>query len=272
MITPPFAAPQGFTSALAPQNEGEAYWFIFSGEQLLISNDKRSVPPTPHLALKKKIYIGTLGDTHLFTGEAENEMSPPSGWHWGDLRQLYGVISDEHYAIAGRAIQLIHWERTHRYCGCCGKETFIREKERCRECGSCGHLAYPKLAPAIMALVKKERQILLARSPHFPEKFYSVIAGFVDPGETLEQCVEREVFEEVGLKVNNIRYFGSQPWPFSLSLMIAFTCDWTAGEIKIDPSELSDAAWFDQHHLPQLPPLLSLSRILIDSHLKKVAN
>ena len=113
---------------------------------------------------------------------------------------------------------------------------------------------------------KKNNQVLLARGAHFPEKFYSVLAGFVDPGETLEQCVVREVFEEVGLKVKNVCYFGSQPWPFSHSLMIGFTCEWQSGDIQIDPNELTDASWFDDTNLPQLPPSLSLSRIMIDAH------
>ena len=116
-----------------------------------------------------------------------------------------------------------------------------------------------------MALVQRGEQILLARSAHFPDKFYSVLAGYVDPGETLEQCVVREVFEEVGLKVNNVCYFGSQSWPFSSALMMGFTCDWEEGDICIDKAEIEEAAWFERSHLPALPSPLSLSRILIDS-------
>jgi NAD+ diphosphatase len=116
-----------------------------------------------------------------------------------------------------------------------------------------------------MALVKKENKILLARSPHFPEKLYSVLAGFVDPGETLEQCVIREVLEEVGIQVKNLQYFGSQPWPLSHSLMIGFVCEWASGEIQTDPLEIEDAGWFDMAHLPQIPTNISLARALIDS-------
>jgi NAD+ diphosphatase len=116
-----------------------------------------------------------------------------------------------------------------------------------------------------MALVRREDKILLARSPHFPGNMYSILAGYVDLGETLEQCVAREVFEEVGLKVKNIRYFGSQPWPFSHSLLMAFSCEWEAGEIKIDPVEIEDAGWYERDSLPELPPPLSIARLLIDS-------
>ncbi len=265
MIIPPFAAPRDFTSALHPQDEREACWFIFAGDQLLVSHDKKNVPYHHDLVLQRNLYMGTLGSKHLFAGEVDATSGAPQGWLWSNLRSLFGIINKEHYALAGRALQLLQWDRTHQYCGCCGSATFTRIHERCRECPSCSHLSYLKLAPAIMALVKRGDLMLLARSPHFPEKFYSVLAGYVDPGETLEQCVAREVLEEVGLCVNNIRYFGSQPWPFSGSLMIAFTCDWEGGEIRIDPAEIEDAAWYDKSHLPQLPPPFSLSRILIDS-------
>lgn len=270
---PPFAAPSNYINGLEiPElhpEVNEAYWFIFSGDQLFVSSDNRAIPSKLSIPLKRKLYLGTFEGKHLFAGEAENRDQIFDGWIWNKLRTLYGAISDEQFALAGRAMQLIDWDRSNVYCGACGKETVQRKTERCRECTSCGHLSYPKLAPAIMVLVKKGDKLLLARGPHFPEKFYSVLAGYVDPGETLEQCVAREVFEEVGLEIKNIRYFGSQPWPFTNSLMIAFTCDWQAGEIHIDPQELTDAAWFEPSNLPQLPPLLSISRMLIDAHFEK---
>lgn len=266
----PFSAPLTFTDALHPQNKEKSLWFIFSGEQLLTSDDGQTIPNQQNIALKRSIYIGTLAGEDLFAAEAEQSEHIPSGCLWKSLRMLYGVLSDEYYAIAGRAMQLLGWDRTHQYCGSCGKETFIRRTERCRECSSCGSLAYPKLSPAVMALIKKDNKILLARGLHFPENFYSVLAGYVDPGETLEQCICREVFEEVGIKIKNICYFGSQPWPFSYSLMIAFTCEWEEGDICIDPLELTHADWFDCTNLPQLPPRLSISRILIETYLSTI--
>ncbi len=266
MINIPFASPEDFTDALLPADKGEARWCIFSGDQLLTTDEGQNIPDKVDLTLKRKVYIGTLMNHHIFAGEAEKSQQIPSGWQWKNLKTLHGILRNEYYAVAGRAMQLLNWDRTHKYCGSCGHETFIRQTERCRECPSCGCLAYPKLAPAIMALVKKDDKILLARSPHFPEKFYSVLAGYVNPGETLEQCVSREIFEEVGVKVKNISYFGSQPWPFSQSLMIAFTCDWEEGKITINPMELTHADWFDHANLPQLPPRLSISRMLIDTY------
>ena len=271
MLDVPFATPLAFTDGLHPQNEGKSLWFIFSGDRLLTTDDGQGLPDQQCIPLKRSLYTGTLAGHHLFAAEAEETEHPPPGLVWKSLKMLYGVLSDESYAAAGRAMQLLDWDRTNKYCGRCGKATFARAAERCRECPACGYLAYPKLAPAIMALVRRDNKILLARGPHFPEKLYSVIAGYVDPGETLEQCVNREVFEEVGVKVKNVSYFGSQPWPFSYSLMLAFTCDWEEGEISIDPLELTHADWFDHMNLPQLPPRLSISRMLIDTYLTSAA-
>lgn len=261
----PFGAPPHYSQQSQPQTEGASYWYIFSGDLLLIGAGENEIPEATPFAPKRTLYMGTWKGQNLFAAEIEDGDQVLPGYCWRSLRTLYGTLSEEHFSLAGRAMQMLHWDHTHAYCGCCGHETFIRQAETCRECPSCKHLAYPKIAPAVLALVKKDQQILLAHAAHFSEKFYSVIAGFVDPGETLEQCVAREVLEEVGIYVHNIRYFGSQPWPFSQSLMIAFTCDWLSGEIQIDPQELDHADWFEPTHLPALPPPMSLSRFLIDS-------
>ena len=219
-------------------------------------------------SLQKTLYLGTLKGTNFFAVEVEKGSFAPSGWVWKPLRPLYSALSEAEYALAGYAMQLLHWDRTNAFCGVCGKHTITREHERCRECKSCGYLAYPKVSLAILALVKRGDQILLARNPEFIEPFYSTLAGFVDPGETLEQCVIREVLEETGIQVANVRYFGSQPWPLSYSLMIGFTCEWQEGEIQVNPSEIAEAAWFNASSLPHLPPIYSLSRIMIDEFVK----
>jgi NAD+ diphosphatase len=176
------------------------------------------------------------------------------------------VLDDAHFALAGRALQLLEWDRTHQFCGRCGTATVPKTAERSRECPACGLAAYPRVAPAIMALVRRgAEEVLLARSPRFPPGMYSALAGFVEPGETLEQCLEREVEEEVGIRVANVRYFASQPWPFPHSLMIAFVADWKSGEIRPDPLEIEAAEWFSVRALPQLPNPISISRRLIDA-------
>lgn len=266
MILPPLAIPKDFTNSLHPPKTNEGLWFIFSKDSLLISENQK-LPSYPDFALKRKLYLGTLRDTHLFAGEIEEENKIPSGWQLEYLKSLYSILNEETFAIAGRALQLIYWDRNTQFCGHCGAPTFHLENERCRMCKSCKELFYPKIAPVVLVLIKKDERVLLARSPSFPGRSYSVIAGFVDPGETLEQCIEREVYEEVGIKVKNIQYFQSQPWPFSNSLIIGFTCDWLEGEIQIAPLEIETADWFDALSLPELPPKLSLAYILIASHM-----
>jgi NAD+ diphosphatase len=262
-LTIPFATPPHFIHGLHPLEEKESLWCLFSGDQILVTADEKKLPSMNSLPLLRSLYLGTFEEKNLFAGEAL-EAQTVLGHIWISMRSLHGLMDETWYAIAGRAASLLHWDRTHSYCGKCGSGVFSRNQERCKECSRCGHLSYPNMAPAVMVLVKKEEKILLARSPHFPEKLYSVLAGFVDPGETLEQCVIREVFEEVGIEIKNLRYFGSQPWPFSHSLMIGFTSDWKSGEIRIDPLEIEDAAWFDRSDMPMIPTKISLARFLID--------
>jgi NAD+ diphosphatase len=213
-------------------------------------------------------YLGVLGEQHCFSAELAVDAAAPQGWIWQGLRALFGALDEAQFALAGRALQIVDWDRSHQYCGACGKTTAARTNERGRECPGCGLVAYPRLAPAVMGLVRRERELLLARSPRFPKDMYSALAGFVEPGETLEQCLEREVYEEVGIKVRNVRYFASQPWPFPHSLMIAFFAGYCSGEIRVDGTEIEDAKWFDVknlENLPRLPARISIARRLIDA-------
>jgi NAD+ diphosphatase len=169
------------------------------------------------------------------------------------LRKLYGRIPEQEWIIAGRAEQIINYERTHQYCGRCGTPTETNPVDRGRVCPACKHMAFPRLSPAMIVLVEKGEQALLAWGRQFPGRFFSTLAGFVEPGESLEQAVEREVMEEVGVTVTNVRYFGSQPWPFPHSLMCGFQCEWEAGDIVIQEEEIVEAGWFDADDLPPTP-------------------
>jgi NAD+ diphosphatase len=200
-----------------------------------------------------------------WAAELPKEAEAPAGMSWEGLRTLFTVLDDSHFALAGRALQLIDWDRTHQFCGRCGTRTEAHPKERVRVCPSCKLSSYPRVAPAVMALVKRENQILLGRSPHFPPGMYSALAGFVEPGESLEQCIAREVLEEVGVRISSTRYFASQSWPFPHSLMIAFVCEWLSGEIKPQETEIEDAKWFEVLQLPKLPSKISIARKLIDA-------
>lgn len=191
--------------------------------------------------------------------------SLPDGWQADGLRQWFGQLPDTHAAIALQGSQLLDWSRTHRFCGACGTPTLRVGHERAVRCPRCGLTSYPRISPAMMVLITRGRQMLLAHNINFPAGRYSALAGFLEAGETIEAAIHREVHEEVGLRVHQLRYFGSQSWPFPNSLMIAFTAEWLSGEVQPDRSEIADARWFDPETLPDLPPAgISISRALID--------
>lgn len=183
------------------------------------------------------------------------------------LRAIFTLAGPEVFSLAGRAAQLLDWQANHRYCGRCGTPTVIKQDEPAMQCPACGLLAYPRLSPAVMVLVRDGEKLLLARSPHFKPGVYSALAGFVEPGETLEECAVREVREEVGIEIANLRYFASQPWPFPNSLMIAFFADYAGGTIIPEPGEIEDAGWFQPGELPLLPDPVSIARRLIEAAL-----
>ena len=286
----PFSSPLDYEHLVSCEAPGEAHWFLFRGDELAVemgpatvpSDDPRvkSRPAWAKLPLQKNhnwlgtttartLYLGRLGGVQCWAAELPEGAAAPAGLSWAGLRALYSVLDDAHFALAGRALQLVSWDRTHQFCGRCGTPTEAKKEERARVCPKCRLTAYPRLAPAVMALVHRRNQgrseLLLARSPHFPAGMYSALAGFVEPGESLEQCLAREVHEEVGVRVTNLRYFTSQPWPFPHSLMIAFVCEWVSGELTPQAGEIEDAKWFDLLQLPKLPSRISIARRLIDS-------
>jgi NAD+ diphosphatase len=254
-----------------------ALWFAFQGAQLLVRREEgRALVPSARqpaelgLEALRSQYLGLYEGIHCFACEIATQAPAPEGMVWTGLRSLFGMVDDELFALAGRAIQIMDWDRSHLYCGRCGTPTVVKAGERARQCPSCGQVHYPRIAPAVMALVRKADRLLLARSPHFPPGMHSALAGFVEPGESLEQCLVREVREEVGVEVANLRYFSSQPWPFPHSLMIAFNCDYAGGEITPEPGEIEAAGWFDLDNLPVLPNKISIARRLIDSTIAQI--
>jgi NAD+ diphosphatase len=187
-----------------------------------------------------------------------------------DLRFLFGRLPPELHDLAGRAVQIVEWDRTHQYCGACGAPTEPAEGERARACVRCGLSFYPRLAPSMIVAVERDGALLLARAPHFPRGIYSVLAGFVEPGESVEQTVAREVWEETGVEVEDVRWFGSQPWPYPNSLMLGFQARHRAGEIRVDGREIEDAGWFTPDAMPPLfPGNVSISQWLIQDFLRR---
>jgi len=256
-------------------------WFVFHRTALLISGDRQAPEvlaadsaaalPVPVTDVR---FVGMLGDTPCWAARAASDAAP-EGCAFENVRGLFNRLPDEMLAVAGRAVQVVEFDRTHHYCGACATPTVIHEGGRSRKCPNCGETSYPRVAPAMMVLIKRDtrfgRELLLARSPRFPGNMYSALAGFVEPSESIENCIHRESFEEVGVRLGEVRYHGSQGWPFPHSLMIAFVADYASGEIVCQEEEIADAQWFTLDALPQLPHRLSIARRLINSVIAEVA-
>src|SRR5271154_7645128 len=210
-------------------------------------------------------YLGRFQDTDCIAISVAADTPEAAGWQWRGLRTLFLQLADPLLALAGRAFQIAEWERSHRFCGRCGTPTRDKARERAKECPNCGYVAYPRISPAMMVLVTRDRELLLARSRRFPHAVYSALAGYVEVGESIEDCIHREVREEVGVEVGGLRYVASQSWPFPHSLMIAYTAEYASGEVRPCDDEIVDAQWFALDALPQLPNPVSIARHLIDS-------
>ncbi|MBN1168083.1 MAG: NAD(+) diphosphatase [Methanospirillaceae archaeon] len=244
-------------------------WILTDGSSV-ITHENNSLLTDPVICRdilrsdSDRFIIGSDSATNWYAVPISDTTVLPGSCRKASLRSLYGIIPDDTLGIASRAAVLVMFYRTHRYCGICGAETRKKDDEHAVVCTACSHVFYPVINPVVIVCITRGHQILLARSPHFIPKIYSIIAGFVEAGETLEHAVAREVAEEVGILVKNVRYHCSQPWPFPHSLMIGFTANYAGGEIRIDPGEIEDAGWYTPGSLPLLPASGSISRILID--------
>lgn len=252
--------------------EHRGWWFIFSRFKILTERKGESIsipllrdPSESGLICARKRRLGSLNGIDCYCCDLDDvRQVPPNGATFIGLRRLFGTIPDDLFGMANLAAHLVHWDRTYRFCSRCGSPIEDREDVRAKGCCRCGLLVFPRISPAVIVLVKKKDEILLARSERFEAGLFSVLAGFVEPGETLETAVSREVKEEVGISISDITYFGSQPWPFPDSLMIGFTAEYLAGDISIDGEEIVEAAWFRAGSLPRIPDKISIARRLID--------
>lgn len=210
------------------------------------------------------IPLGALDGTPLYALRAEGV---PIGLAPHRLRSLFGRVDEETLAVAGRAVHLVRFDETTRFCGRCGEPAIWKEGEVAKVCPGCGGAVYPPLTPAVIVLVRRGREILFVRSPRFPPGRYSLIAGFVEPGESLEHAAAREVAEETGVSIRDLKYSGSQPWPFPHSLMTGFFAEYAGGEVRADGVEVEEAGWFSPDALPDLPGHMSIAWTLIQRHL-----
>jgi NAD+ diphosphatase len=253
---------------------GRCVWLAWRGRELLVTEsvEIKALAGLHELGLTPLAthYLGRLDELHCFCAELGPNTPPPPGFRFQDLRSLLVHFEDWLFALCGRAVQIVEWDRLHRFCGACAAPTETVTGERARRCSSCGQLYYPRIAPAMIVAVEKGDAILLGRSKQFPPGIYSVLAGFVEPGESLEDAVIREVREEAGIEVGDVRYFASQPWPFPNSLMLGFRATWKSGEIHVDGVELETADWFPYDDLPKLfPGNVSISQWLISDFIAR---
>jgi NAD+ diphosphatase len=238
----------------------EDYYFIFENNKLLVKNvnEQIKIPMAKDLIdsginLLTGRYFGGLKGCACYCIDKPADYIPNANMAFQELRQLSSIFEEKLFHLACRGLHLLRWFENNKYCNKCGTLAEDKQDEIAKICPKCGFINYPRISPAIIVAIVNKDKLLLAHNSRFTEKRYSVIAGFVEPGETFEDCVVREVKEEVGIEVKNIEYFCSQPWPFPDSLMIAFTAEYAGGEIKEDGIEILDAGWYRADELPQSP-------------------
>ncbi len=262
-----------FISSVVPPDSqnGDAWWFVYSGYRLLVkvSGDTASIPVTDEIealgvSIERRLFLGSYRGRPCFAAEGTFPGESSADATFQELRSLFDLLETGIYEIALLGSHLVKWDKSCQFCSTCRGLLKQRNDMRAKECEACGRFEFPRISPAIIVLIEKGDALLLARSSRFPGSFFSVLAGFVEPGESLEEAVHREVKEETGILVKDIAYFGSQPWPFPDSLMIGFTAQYASGEIRIDGEEIVEAGWYKSHSLPQIPGKLSIARQLID--------
>jgi NAD+ diphosphatase len=267
-----------FVASIVPADPqiSDSTWFVYSGYRLLVMSlgNAAALPSLKDIEalgieISRKLYLGSYRGRPCYAAEGSMPAESPSGPAFQELRTLFGQLEEPFYEIALLGVHLIEWDKGCQFCSKCRAKLIARSDMRAKECEACGRLEFPRISPAIIVLVEKEGALLLASSPRFASQFFSILAGFVEPGESLEEAVRREVREETGITVKDIAYFGSQPWPFPDSLMIGFTAQYESGEIKVDGEEISEAGWYRPDNLPKIPGKLSIARQLIDWFVEK---
>ena len=269
--------PDSFVSIAKDPNErvpDDSLYFVFLRDNLL-SIAEHGIP-RPVTAdefrwvdaeVNSRIYLGTWREQHCYAIDADG--SVPPGYISGDLRSWLGRVESSLFYLAGRAKQIVDWNREHQYCGRNGEKMQDHPRDRAKVCPSCGLTVYPRLSPSIIVLVRKGDEMLLARNAQWTHGMFSTIAGFVEPGESIEQTVHREILEEVGIRVEGLKYMGSQPWPFPNSLMLGFHADYASGDIVCEDQEIAEARWFKYDELPNIPGTTAISGWLIDAFVQE---
>ncbi|NOX28500.1 MAG: NAD(+) diphosphatase [Actinobacteria bacterium] len=258
----------------------EAHWVVVHKGHVVLGFEGDALPfgaEPPLGATLSRHFLGTIGGHGVWAVDIEDHHEHhdvpdvADGFELVNLRAVYGRVPEAQWYSAGRAEQIVQWSRTHQFCGRCGSQTKAHPTDRARSCTTCGLLAYPRLSPAVIMLVERDDgRALLAQGRQFPGRFFSTLAGFVEPGENLEDAVHREILEETNIAVTDVSYFGSQPWPFPNSLMLGFKANYESGDIVIQEDEIVEASWFAPDDLPPCPRGgMSIAGSLIDDWLTR---
>lgn len=243
-------------------------YFVFCQSDLVLEKTNNGYQIPTELPVEMKPWSTVMNVDGDKACRIEQPLLGNERYEMCGLRQSYYKLSHEDYLKAGKCHELLYWDQNTKFCGVCGGlmrfDTDISKK-----CEHCGKEVWPQLATAVIVLVRKDKEVLLVHAKNFRTDFYGLVAGFVETGETLEEAVHREVMEETGLHIKNLKYFASQPWPYPCGLMVGFIADYDGGKIHLQRSELSKGSWFDKDHLPQIPEKLSIARQLIDHWLEE---
>ena len=270
-----------YPSAAEPVKTSErCFWFIFNENNELVINANceneekiinRSVQDEHDISIIRQQYLGRVDDVDCYSAEIDETHELSCDFEFCAFRSLYGLLNETLYTLLGHASQIVTWDKNHQFCSKCGSKASSHKTLRAKKCNKCESMNFPRISPSMIVAVIRDGQILLGRSHHFRPGLYSVLAGFSEPGENLEECVKREIFEEVGIKVKNIRYHSSQPWAFPHSLMVGFIADYESGEITIDPVEIEDAGWYTVETFPdELPSPSTIATDLINYYRESV--
>lgn len=248
-------------------NNTPAYWFIFFNDQLLLQKkgETYTIPYSinPPVQVGHVLEVSSLQDIPCRTAFVDTPLEETAGYLPMGLRASYDFLDGALHKMAGKAYELVYWDQHSRFCPSCGTKT-VMQTAISKQCPACKYEIYPTVSAAILVLIRKEDAILLVHARNFKGSFHGLVAGFLETGETLEECVKREVMEETGLEIRNITYFGNQPWPYPSNLMVGFIADYAGGTIRLQDEELSEGAFFTKDNLPELPRKLSLARKMID--------
>ncbi|WP_460241368.1 NAD(+) diphosphatase [Aurantivibrio infirmus] len=255
-----------------------SFYVLMTDDELLVNNETSNWQPLPKTTLRfldidpiEQHHIGSYHGESCYALKINKTEALPETFHWEGLRGLLarGAIGKDEFDMVSCAMQVFNWDKSHQFCGQCGQATTAHDSERARMCVHCKIHYYPRISPCVIMLITKGEECLLAQHTQSRSQFYSALAGFIEPGESVENALRREVAEEVALSVGDLSYFGSQPWPFPGQLMLGFHAEYDSGDIKIQEEEIVDARWFHYGDLPQVPPASTLSGMLIQGFVEQ---